>query len=91
MEENKRFSMEEVAKHNTADDCWVIIRNKVYNVTDFLKLHPGGARLISRDAGKDITKNFEAPFHSSKAKQRLEIYYIGDLDKSVKKVLLTPY
>merc|ERR1719316_2255029 len=30
------LSAEEVARHNTAQDCWVILGGKVYDVTDFL-------------------------------------------------------
>ncbi|KAK9483679.1 cytochrome b5-like heme/steroid binding domain-containing protein, partial [Lipomyces starkeyi] len=39
--------------------CWVIIRNTVYDVTDFLPDHPGGGRSILRSAGKDATTDFE--------------------------------
>ncbi len=41
-----------VAKHNTRDDCWIVIATRVYDVTDFLSKHPGGAGIIVKYAGK---------------------------------------
>merc|ERR1719326_2200987 len=51
--------MDEVAKHNTEDDCWVVLHGKVYDVTDFLEDHPGGATSIVAYAGKDASKPFD--------------------------------
>lgn len=42
----------DVAKHDSADSCWVIIEGHVYDVTDFLNEHPGGAQSILRLAGQ---------------------------------------
>ncbi len=51
----KLISADEVAKHNTRDDCWVIISGQVYDVTDFLEMHPGGVGVILQQAGQDAT------------------------------------
>merc|ERR1711920_1054113 len=50
---------EEVAKHVTKDDCWVILSGKVLNVTSFLSQHPGGELAILTFAGKDATAEFD--------------------------------
>ena len=34
------ISLEEVAKHNTDGDCWVVIDGIVYDLSKFLKEHP---------------------------------------------------
>jgi hypothetical protein len=52
------YSREEVALHNTPADCWVIIFNKVYNLSKFLALHPGGASSILDYAGRDASEPF---------------------------------
>ena len=45
------FTMQDVAKHNTPDDLWLVINGKVYDVTDFAEEHPGGADLVEEEAG----------------------------------------
>lgn len=40
---NPCLSFEDVRAHNSRESCWVVIKNQVWNVTDFLTSHPGGA------------------------------------------------
>jgi isopentenyl diphosphate isomerase/L-lactate dehydrogenase-like FMN-dependent dehydrogenase len=51
-----------VAKHNSTESCWVILYGNVYDVTDFLSEHPGGAKIILSLAGKDATDEYD-PVH----------------------------
>ena len=55
----KTLTPEEVSKHNTPGDCWVIMDGVVYDLTSFLGVHPGGTDTIMRYAGKDCTEAFK--------------------------------
>ncbi|PWZ03739.1 Inositolphosphorylceramide-B hydroxylase [Testicularia cyperi] len=76
------FSVDDVSKHNTATDCWLIYNNKVYDITEFVEDHPGGDDLILRYAGKDMGNIMEDPqehSHSDSAFELLEEHVIGRL------------
>eukprot|EP00660_Eupelagonema_oceanica_P003174 gene3174-17065_t len=55
----KEFTKEEVAKHNTKKDCWVIINGRVLDLTSFLPEHPGGKEAIAMYAGQDASEEFK--------------------------------
>jgi L-lactate dehydrogenase (cytochrome) len=46
-----RINGAEVAKHNSKNDCWIVLDSKAYDVTSFLSEHPGGAPIILKNAG----------------------------------------
>lgn len=52
------FPVSEVSKHNSLTDCWIAIDGHVYDVSEFLAQHPGGAARILRYAGGDATAAF---------------------------------
>eukprot|EP00929_Paragymnodinium_shiwhaense_P027141 TRINITY_DN159_c0_g1_i1.p1 TRINITY_DN159_c0_g1~~TRINITY_DN159_c0_g1_i1.p1 ORF type:complete len:714 (-),score=220.77 TRINITY_DN159_c0_g1_i1:284-2425(-) len=57
----KPCKMEEVAKHNTKDDCWVVINGRVCDLTKFKDTaHPGGAGVIVAKAGQDASSDWNA-------------------------------
>jgi len=82
--------MKEVQAHATEADCWTVVGGGVYDVTKYLDKHPGGKKLLARNAGKDSTQDFEALFHSSNARRILETYRVGTLEGSTPKGLAMP-
>lgn len=56
---DQEYSAEEVARHNSETDCWVIVKNVVLDLTNFLDNHPGGKESIVKFAGQDATTSFD--------------------------------
>merc|ERR1711992_485662 len=52
------YTLEEVAKHTSKSDCWVVVNGEVLNVTNFLSEHPGGELAILTFAGRDASEEF---------------------------------
>lgn len=52
------LTREEVAKHCSPDDAWIIVNGDVYDITKFAKFHPGGQQLLFDYAGQDATEEF---------------------------------
>ncbi|XP_048334241.1 cytochrome b5 [Ziziphus jujuba] len=80
--EGKVFTLAEVSVHNTPQDCWLIINEKVYDVTKFLEDHPGGDEVLLSATGKDATDDFEDVGHSDSARDMMKEYYVGEIDAS---------
>ena len=47
----KQFSLAEIARHSTKEDCWIAVKGVVYDATPYLEEHPGGASSILIAAG----------------------------------------
>ncbi|KAG2216648.1 hypothetical protein INT45_010788 [Circinella minor] len=75
------YSLEEVSKHQSKDDLWMVIHNKVYDVTSFIQEHPGGEEVLFDESGKDATEAFEDIGHSDEAREILEKFFVGELDE----------
>ncbi|VDO68306.1 unnamed protein product [Schistosoma mattheei] len=67
----KGLNWGEVKKHQSLKDRWIVIDNKVYDVSSWQNRHPGGRK------GAFIA------FHKNRqyAEKFLSAYYVGDLDQ----------
>lgn len=87
IEQGTVLSVDKIAQHNNPDDCWMIVRSKVYDVTDFLSRHPGGGQLITPYCGIDGTEAFLTQGgrggHSNEAEQLLQLIYIGEVNGAI--------
>lgn len=80
----KVLSTDEVAKHDKEDDCWVMIGEDVFNVTEFLDDHPGGKASIIPFAGKDATEAFDMLHQRSVLDKYAKEFYVGKVGPAPK-------
>lgn len=84
-EELTIYSIDEVAKHKTADDLWMVYNGLVYDCTKFLDEHPGGEEVVLDCGGMDATEEFDDIGHSDDAHDILKGLLIGKLEGGVVK------
>lgn len=57
------LTWEEISRHNTVTDLWVVVDGFVYDLTRFVHDHPGGLSILANYAGKDATQRFHKGQH----------------------------
>lgn len=72
------ITLEQLSIHNTPDDCYLGISGNVYDVSNYISMHPGGRRTITNNCGKEVTSIF-ARIHSNRAWDILKNYKIDTL------------
>lgn len=79
------ISLKEIEKHNNSKDCWIIIAQRVLDITNFIEDHPGGNEILLEYAGKDATNAFIEIGHLSNFSiiQMLNEFIIGYVDESI--------
>jgi cytochrome b involved in lipid metabolism len=83
------LTLTEIANHSNSNDCWIVISNYVYDVTNFLPQHPGSAAAIVTFCGGDATSGLNGTGgsprhnHSNYAYSLLNNYLIGAVGTSV--------
>ncbi|KAJ5815260.1 hypothetical protein N7474_007037 [Penicillium riverlandense] len=82
---SKSFTPADVASHNSADNgLYIIVDSSVYDVTEFINEHPGGAKILKRVAGKDASKQFWKYHNESVLKKYAPKLKIGEVKEAAK-------
>lgn len=76
------YAIIDVNLHFSADDCWTVIDDSVYDLTKFFSNHPGGEKILMA-CGKNATDFFNGTnplgrMHSEIAKNILSGMKIGN-------------
>lgn len=77
--QEKKITPSELAKHCTEDDAWTAINGRVYNITPYLKYHPGSVEEVMKGAGKDCTSLFNEHHSYVQYERLLTKCYVGRL------------
>ena len=76
------YTMEQVKANNSAQKCWSAIDSKVYDLTNWISSHPGGAGAITSLCGTDGTTAYINQHKGqTQPASRLAGYLLGPLNK----------
>jgi cytochrome b involved in lipid metabolism len=76
------YTAAQVAEHNSSTSCWTIVNGNVYDVTSFIKKHPGGSGAIKSMCGKDGSEDFNnQQGGENRPEKTLGTFFIGALIK----------
>ena len=77
------YSLAEVAKHASLEDCWMAIEGTVYDVSDYVPRHPAAPGVLEPWCGREATEGMRTKGdnsdHSARAWRMLERYRVGPL------------
>ncbi|XP_059437723.1 cytochrome b5 domain-containing protein RLF [Corylus avellana] len=80
---NKRLiSMNEVKQHQKEGSMWTVLKGRVYNISPYMRFHPGGVDMLMKAVGKDCTSLFNKYHAWVNDEFLLEKCLVGTLDNS---------
>ncbi|KAI9887741.1 MAG: hypothetical protein M1823_000490 [Watsoniomyces obsoletus] len=77
----KEYTYADISTHASRKDLYVVVHDKVYDVSGFVDEHPGGEEVMMDVAGQDATEAFEDVGHSDEAREILRGLMIGELKR----------
>ena len=81
-EGSRSYNASDVVLHNDDEHgCWFVVDGRVYDLTEFIHLHPGGHQTIRNYLGMDATRAYEGVLHhlNSEVDAMLGMYEIGHI------------
>lgn len=79
--QERGYTLREVARHASEDDCWMAIGGQVYDLTGYLPRHPADPQIILPWCGKEATTAYNTKTqgrpHTARADALLPKYRIG--------------
>lgn len=79
------YTMEEVSRHKSSGDAWVVIDGEVFDVSRFARFHPGGRVVLQNATGGDATELFKRYHDASVLRKYRTKLKIGVIEGSENK------
>lgn len=78
------YTLAEVERHANEDSCWIAVEGFVYDVTEYLPMHPTRPDILLERCGREATDGMRTKGygrdHSPSAWALLDDYRIGNLE-----------
>ena len=87
------YTIEEVTTKSKEDEdkLWIVIHDRVYDLTEFQHTHPGGQLVLKHmKGGKDATDAFENYHRAHVSRYILPKFYVGDLKREETEQAIIP-
>ena len=81
-----KIILSELSQHDSIDDCWVSFEGKIYDLTKWLPLHPGGKEAILKYCG--TSADFEKAFTEEHG--RTKVYLLRQISAYKGKLVTGP-
>ncbi|HZT14531.1 MAG TPA: cytochrome P450 [Gaiellaceae bacterium] len=84
------YDWDEIRRHDRPGDYWLVFGGDVYDVSEWIHHHPGGARVFLSNLGRDATEAHASVGHSEEAMAAAESFRIGRLRQAPAEVTVEP-
>ncbi len=73
------YTMCQLKRHNHAGSAWILVGKTIYDVTPYIRSHPGGTEAILRKSGGAADCTEDLLFHSRRAQKEWKKFKVGML------------
>ena len=73
------YTMCQLKRHNHAGSAWILVGRTIYDVTPYIRSHPGGTEAILRKSGGAADCTEDLLFHSKRAQKEWRKFKVGML------------
>ena len=73
------YEWEDILRHDRAGDFWIVFHDGVYDVSEWMYRHPGGAEILIEAWGQDVSELFTSIGHTDEAWLLTQSFKVGVL------------
>jgi len=75
------YTLDEIQGHNTEASAWIVAGDNIYDVTEYIKHHPGGKYSVMKKIGGVVDCTQDLMFHGKSGQKQWNKYLVGKITK----------